>query len=119
MGMNKAILLGNVGRDPEMKTMESGTKMAKFSLATTMRRYKDQDGNPQTEWHNLIAWGKLADIVEKYVTTGMQLYVEGNIRTRNWEKDGIKRYMTEIHMENMEMIGRPKAEPEHEDEEPF
>ena len=74
MGINKVILVGNVGRDPEVKSLPSGTRLATFSLATTDRRSKDESGQPRTEWHNLVAWGRLADIVEQYVTKGKQLY---------------------------------------------
>ncbi len=105
MGVNKVILIGNVGRDPECKALPSGNNLAKFSLATTDRRSKDEQGNPRTEWHNIVAWGKLADICERWVKKGKLLYVEGSIRTRSWEQDGQKKYMTEIHMENMEMLG--------------
>lgn len=106
MGINKVILLGNVGRDPEVKSLPSGTRLATFSLATTDRRNKDENGNPRTEWHNLVAWSGLADIVERYVTKGKQLYIEGQIRTRTWEpEDGQKKYFTEIHIQEMELLG--------------
>jgi len=105
MGINKVILVGNVGRDPEVKALPSGTRLATFSLATTDRRFKDDQGNPRTEWHNLVAWSGLAEIVEKYVTKGKQLYIEGQIRTRNYEQDGQKKYFTEIHISEMELLG--------------
>ena len=105
MGVNKVILVGNVGRDPEIKSLPSGTRLATFSLATTDRRSKDENGNPRTEWHNLVAWSRLADIVEQYVTKGKQLYIEGQIRTRSYEQDGQKKYFTEIHVQEMEMLG--------------
>lgn len=105
MGINKVILVGHVGRDPELKSLPSGTNLATFSLATTDRRYKDENGNPRTEWHNMVAWGKLAEIVDRYVTKGKQLYIEGSIRTRTYEQDGQKKYFTEIHIQNMEMLG--------------
>ncbi|MCU0303396.1 MAG: single-stranded DNA-binding protein [Thermoanaerobaculales bacterium] len=112
MGINKVILVGNVGRDPEIKSLPSGTRLATFSLATTDRRSKDEHGNPRTEWHNLVAWGKLADVVEQYVTKGKQLYVEGQIRTRSWEPEpGQKKYFTEIHIQEMELLGgRPAGD---------
>ncbi len=110
MGINKVILVGNVGRDPEIKALPSGTRLATFSLATTDRRFKDDQGNPRTEWHNLVAWSGLADVVEKYVTKGKQLYVEGQIRTRSYEQDGQKKYFTEIHISEMELLGgRPSS----------
>jgi single-strand DNA-binding protein len=105
MGVNKVILVGHVGRDPEMKSLPSGTNLATFSLATTDRRSKDENGNPRTEWHNIVAWGKLAEIVDRYVSKGKQLYIEGSIRTRTYEQDGQKKYFTEIHVQNMEMLG--------------
>jgi single-strand DNA-binding protein len=105
MGINKVILVGNVGRDPEVRALPSGVRLAKFSLATTDRRFKDEDGNPQTEWHNLVAWRGLADVVEQYVTKGKQLYIEGKIRTRTYEQDGQRKYFTEIHVEEMELLG--------------
>jgi single-strand DNA-binding protein len=105
MGINKVILVGHVGRDPELKSLPSGTNLATFSLATTDRRYKDENGNPRTEWHNIVAWGNLAEIVDRYVTKGKQLYIEGSIRTRTYEQDGQKKYFTEIHVQTMEMLG--------------
>ena len=111
MGINKVILVGNVGRDPEVKALPSGVRLAKFSLATTDRRFKDESGQPRTEWHNLVAWRGLADVVEKYVTKGKLLYVEGQIRTRSYEQDGQKKYFTEIHIEEMELLGgRPSSD---------
>ena len=105
MGVNKVILVGNVGRDPEIKSLPSGTRLATFSLATTDRRFKDENGEPRTEWHNIVAWSGLADVVERYVTKGKQLYIEGRIRTRSYEQDGQKKYFTEIHVSEMEMLG--------------
>jgi single-strand DNA-binding protein len=104
MGINKVILVGNVGRDVDFRATQGGTSIAKFSLATTDRRFKDENGNPRTEWHNIVAWGKLAEICERYVTKGKQLYIEGQIRTRTYEQDGQKKYFTEIHAEQMEML---------------
>ena len=105
MGINKVILVGNVGRDVDFRALPSGTHLAKFSLATTDRRSKDENGNPRTEWHNIVAWGKLAEICDQYVTKGKLLYIEGQIRTRSYEQDGQKKYFTEIHAERMEMLG--------------
>ena len=104
--INKVILVGNVGRDPEVKSLPSGTRLATFSLATNERR-KDQDGNwgEHTEWHNIVVWARLADIVEQYVQKGRQLYVEGNLRTRSWEQDGVKKYMTEVHVRELKLLG--------------
>lgn len=105
MGINKVILVGNVGRDPEIKSTQSGVRLAKFSLATTDRRFKDENGQPRTEWHNIVAWRGLADVVERYVTKGKLLYIEGRIQTRTYEQDGQKKYFTEIHADEMELLG--------------
>ncbi len=106
-GVNKVILLGNLGRDPEIRNLESGAKVASFSLATN-RSYKGQDGKrvDETEWHNVVLWGNLADLAEKFLAKGRQVYIEGRIKTRQWEdKEGQKRYTTEIVGENMTFIG--------------
>lgn len=106
-GVNKVILIGNVGRDPEVRYTQSGTAVANFSIATN-ERWTDRNGERQehTEWHRLVAWGKLADIVHQYVKKGELLYVEGNIRTRQWEdRDGNTRYTTEIRIQEMQMLG--------------
>ena len=105
MGINKAILLGNAGRDPEIKTLPSGMRLATFSLATTDRRSKDEQGNARTEWHNLVAWDRMVDVVENYVTKGKQLYIEGQIRTRKYEVDGVTKYRTEVHIRELELLG--------------
>lgn len=105
MGVNKVILVGNVGRDPEVRTIASGTRLAKFSLATTDHRSKDQDGNPRTEWHNIVVWAQLADFCERYVKKGTQLYVEGSIRYDTYEKDGQKKYFTEINAREIQFVG--------------
>jgi single-strand DNA-binding protein len=107
MGINKVILVGNVGRDVEFRALPSGTNLAKFSLATTDRRSKDENGKPRTEWHNIVAWGKLAEICNQYVTKGKLLYIEGQIRTRTYEQDGQKKWFTEVHADTMEMLGSP------------
>ncbi len=109
MSVNKVILVGNVGRDPEVRYLERNVAVANFSLATTERGYTMQNGTQvpdRTEWHNIVAWRGLAEIAEKYFKKGMQLYVEGKIQTRSWEKDGVKRYTTEIYAENIQMLGR-------------
>jgi single-strand DNA-binding protein len=106
--MNKALILGHLGKDPEIRNFESG-KVANFSLATTERR-KDKDGNriDETEWHKVSAWGKLAEIIEKYVKKGDQILIEGKIVTRSYEKEGEKRYSTEIIAREMKMISGKK-----------
>ena len=109
--INKAILIGNVGQDPEIRytgDVNNGTKVATFRLATT-ERYRDRNDNLQehTEWHNIVVWRNTADVVEKYVKKGTQVYVEGRIRTRSWDdQTGAKRYTTEIVVDTLQLLGR-------------
>lgn len=106
-GVNKAILIGNLGKDPEVRTLESGVKVARFSIATT-ESFKNKNGEKvdQTEWHYIVLWRGLAEVAEKYLKKGNQIYLEGRIRTRSWDdKDGNKRYTTEIVGDNMTMLG--------------
>lgn len=107
--INKVILLGNVGAEPEVRALDGGKKVARIRVATT-ERYTDQQGNKQeqTEWHSVTLWGGLADVVDKYVHKGSQVYIEGKIRTREYEAKGEKRYATEIIANDMKLIGRPK-----------
>ncbi len=108
MSVNKVILVGNLGKDPELRYTPSGTPVATFSLATS-ERYKDKSGQQQekTEWHNIVAWRGLAEICGKFLHKGKQVYIEGKIQTRSYDdKDGNKRYMTEIVADNMQMLGR-------------
>ncbi len=108
MAVNKVILVGNVGKDPEIRYLDENTAVCKFSLATS-EVYKNREGEKitQTEWHNIVLWRGLAQIAEKYVKKGSQLYIEGRIRSRSYDdKDGIKRYITEIVGDNMQMLGR-------------
>lgn len=107
-GINKVILVGNLGRDPEVRTLESGAKVARFTLATT-ETYKDRatgERKDTTEWHNIVCWRNLADIAEKYLTKGRQVYVEGRLRTRSWEDNGVKKYSTEVNADNFVMLGK-------------
>jgi single-strand DNA-binding protein len=106
-GVNKAILIGNLGADPELRQTQGGQNVATFRIATS-DRWKDRGGQVQerTEWHNIVAWGQLADIVQQYLTKGSQVYIEGRIQTRQWEdRDGQKRYTTEIVANQMVMLG--------------
>lgn len=106
-GVNKVILIGNVGKDPEIRHMENGTIKATFPLATT-ETYRDRDGQriEQTEWHNVVLWRGLAELAEKYIRKGKQLFIEGKLRTRSWEdRDGNKRYTTEIVADNITLLG--------------
>ena len=107
--INKVILVGNVGLDPEVRALESGVKVARIRLATT-ERYTDRQTNESkelTEWHTVTLWRNLADVVDKYVHKGSQLYIEGSLRTREWmDKDNQKRYATEIVATEMKLLGR-------------
>ena len=106
--VNKVLLVGNVGADPEVRTTESGVKVARVRLATTERLFDRQTNETRelTEWHSITLWRGLADVVDRYVKKGSQLYIEGRLRTREWEKDGIKRYTTEIMADDMKLLGR-------------
>lgn len=106
--VNKVILVGNVGADPEVRTTESGVKVARVRLATTERLFDRQTNETRelTEWHSITLWRGLADVVDRYVKKGSQLYIEGRLRTREWERDGIKRYTTEIMADDMKLLGR-------------
>jgi single-strand DNA-binding protein len=107
--VNKVILVGNVGMDPEVRTIESGAKVARVRLATTERLFDRQanETKEHTEWHTITLWRGLADVVDKYVRKGSQLYVEGRLRTREWtDKDNQKRYTTEIVASEMKLLGR-------------
>ena len=107
MSVNKVILVGNLGKDPELRYTPSGAAVVTFSMATT-ERYKDKDGNRQekTEWHNIVAWRQLAEICGKYLHKGSQIYCEGKIQTRSYDdRDGNKKYITEIVMDQMHMLG--------------
>ncbi|MCB1057538.1 MAG: single-stranded DNA-binding protein [Acidobacteria bacterium] len=106
--VNKVILIGNLGRDPEVRTTPSGQTVASFSLATS-RRWRDRDGNrqEQTEWHNIVCWGRQAEVAGQYLSKGKQVYVEGRLQTRSWEdrQTGDKKYKTEVVVENFQMLG--------------
>ena len=107
MSVNKVILIGNVGKDPEIRHLDTGVAVANFTLATS-ESYVAKNGEKvtTTEWHNIVLWRGLAEVAEKYVTKGRQLYIEGRIRTRNYDdKDGNKRYITEIYGDTMQMLG--------------
>lgn len=109
--INKVILIGNVGQDPEIRytgDVNNGTKVATLRVATT-ERYRDRNGNLQehTEWHSIVVWRNTADVVEKYVKKGTQVYIEGRLRTRSWDdQNGNKRYVTEIVADTLQLLGR-------------
>ncbi|MCA0152269.1 single-stranded DNA-binding protein [Winogradskyella vincentii] len=105
---NKVQLIGNLGNDPEIINLESGKTLAKFAIATN-ESYKNSQGEKvtDTQWHNIVAWGKTAQIVEKYVTKGKEVAIEGKLTTRTWEdKDGMKRYTTEVVCNELLMLGK-------------
>ena len=106
-GLNKVMLIGNLGKDPEVRTLENGTKVANFSIATSEKWTDKGTGEVKenTEWHNIVVWRKLAEIVEKYIKKGTKVYIEGKLATRSWEKDNITRYSTEIVCNNLLMLG--------------
>ena len=110
MAINKVILVGNVGKDPEVRYFDNGGAVANFTLATTERGYTAANGTvvpDRTEWHNIVLWRSLAEVAEKYVRKGSKLYIEGKIRTRSYDDaSGNKRYVTEIYVDNMEMLDR-------------
>ncbi|MDF1579822.1 MAG: single-stranded DNA-binding protein [Desulfuromonadales bacterium] len=108
MSVNKVILVGNLGKDPELRYTASGVAVATFSMATS-ERFKNREGEQQekTEWHNIVAWRQLAEICGKYLQKGKQVYIEGKIQTRSYDdRDGNKRYMTEIVADQMQMLGQ-------------
>lgn len=110
--VNSVTILGRLGKDPEIRVMESGKKVASFTVATS-ESYKDKNGKKveQTEWHNVSFWGAICDTIEKYLKKGNQIYVEGKLRTRSYEdKGGVKKYTTEIIGNKMVMLGGGKSE---------
>nr|WP_321407659.1 single-stranded DNA-binding protein [uncultured Carboxylicivirga sp.] len=110
MSVNKVILVGNVGKDPEVRHFENDGAVANFPLATTERGYTTRNGQEipdRTEWHNIVVWRGLAKVVESYVKKGTQIYIEGKLRTRSYDdKDGNKRYVTDIYADNLQLLGR-------------
>lgn len=120
MSLNKVMLIGNVGKDPEVRYLDGNnnpgsgsTKVATFTLATT-ERYRDRNGElrENTEWHNIVAWRNSADVAEKYIRKGTQLYIEGKLRTRSWtDQTGNKRYTTEVTVDNLQLLGRKSDNP--------
>lgn len=107
MSVNKVILIGFLGSDPEVKTLDSSVKVARVSLATS-ESYTDKSGKKveNTEWHNLVIWRGLADVVEKYTKKGSQIYVEGKLKTSSYEKDSVKHYRTDVVVDNLRLLDR-------------
>ena len=111
MSINKVILIGNVGRDPDIRYTAPGQAVASFSLATTERGYTAANGTQvpdRTEWHNIVMWGKNAEIAERYISKGTKLYIEGKLRTRDWQdRNAINRKVTEIFVDTFDILSRP------------
>ncbi len=118
-GVNKVILVGRLGADPEIRYTASGMAVCRLSIATS-RRYTDKQGNRQEEtaWHRVDAWGKLAEICGQYLSKGKQVYIEGRIKYGSYEKDGVKHYTTDIVAENMQMLGGPGQDNRVQEQEP-
>ena len=119
MSLNKVMLIGNVGRDPEVRYLEgtagaaAATKVASFTLATT-ERYRDRSGElrENTEWHNIVAWRNSADLAEKFIRRGTQVYIEGKLRTRSWtDPQGVKKFTTEVVVDNIQLLGKRSDNP--------
>jgi single-strand DNA-binding protein len=109
--VNKVILIGNLGKDPELRYTPGGSAVVNFPIATN-ERWKDKEGNPQerTEWHNIVLWGRLAEIANDYLRKGSPVYIEGRLQTRSWDdRDGNKRYTTEIVGVQMQLLGRAEG----------
>jgi single-strand DNA-binding protein len=107
MSINKVILVGNVGKDPEYRKLDNGVTVAKFPLATSEVYKKNGEKSSNTEWHNIVLWRALADFAEKYIKKGMQLYIEGKIKTRSYEdKDNNRKYITEIYGDVVQLLGK-------------
>jgi single-strand DNA-binding protein len=109
MSLNKVLLIGNVGKDPEVRYVSDNLPVANFSIATTKKGYKTNDGKDipdKTEWHNIVCWRGLAKLTEQYIKKGTQVYIEGELQTRQWEKDGVTRFTTEILANDIQLLGR-------------
>ena len=127
MSLNKVMLIGNVGRDPEVRYLEgnsgaqNATKVASFTLATT-ERYRDRSGElrENTEWHNIVAWRNSADLAEKFIRKGMQVYIEGKLRTRSWtDQQGVKKFTTEVVVDNIQLLGKRSDNPAADGQDSF
>ena len=125
-GVNKVILIGRLGKDPEVRNLENGATVANFSIATT-ETYKDRTTGERkeiTEWHNIVLWRGIAEVAQKYLHKGDMVYIEGKLRTRSWEKDGVTRYTTEVVGDQMTMLspksggGNSSYEPSSQDRSP-
>lgn len=114
MSVNKVILIGNVGKDPDVKYFDNGSVVANFTLATTERGYTAANGTQipdRTEWHNIVCWRGLAKVAEQFIKKGVQVYIEGKIRSRTYDDaNGVKRYVNEIYADNLELLGSRRRE---------
>ncbi len=120
-GINKVILIGNLGRDPEVRYTQDGQAVVNFTMATTME-WKDKatgEKREKTEWHRVVAFGKLGEICGEYLNKGKQVYVEGRLQTRSWEQDGVTRYTTEIVASEMQMLGTRGSDSGMKSSEPY
>lgn len=110
MSVNKVILLGHVGKDPDVKSFDNGSSVASFSLATTEKGYTAQNGTQipdRTEWHNVVCWKGLSKVAEQFIKKGTQIYIEGKIRTRSYDdQNGVKRYVVEVYADKLELLGK-------------
>lgn len=116
-GINKAIIVGYVGQEPRIQNFQSGGKAANFTVATTERGYTTKSGRQvaeQTEWHNIVCYGSLAGVVEKYIHKGTPVYIEGKLHTRSYDQSGSKHYVTEINVDIMQMLGTRQDQMAHQ-----
>ena len=123
MSLNKAMLIGNCGKDPDIRNLDNGNKVANLTIATTDKGYTTREGTQipeRTEWHNVVVWGGLAKVVEQYVKKGTKLFIEGKIRTRKYDdSNGVTRYISEIYADNLELLGgKPESQPAQQASQP-
>lgn len=122
MSVNKVILLGHVGKDPDVKYFDNGSNVASFSLATTEKGYTAQNGTQipdRTEWHNIVCWKGLAKVAEQFIKKGTQIYIEGKIRTRSYDdNNGVKRYVVEIYADKLELLGKRDSDNQQSNQPP-
>ena len=117
VAVNKVILVGNIGKDPVIRALESGIKVAIFSLATTESfKNRNDEWEDRTEWHNIVLWRHLAERAEKYLTKGLKVYIEGKLQTRSYEKDGVTKYTTEIVGNQLIMLNKNEDNPKPKEE---
>lgn len=122
MSVNKVILLGHVGKDPDVKYFDNGSAVASFSLATTEKGYTAQNGTQipdRTEWHNIVCWKGLAKVAEQFIKKGTQIYIEGRIRTRSYDdQNGVKRYVVEVYADKLELLGKRDSDNQQSNQPP-